>query len=65
MKQNTLSIEEVRRNAEYLFYLLEEIEQDFDEMSSEKKEAFIGMAFELSGKVASWLYREEQQREKK
>lgn len=65
MKQNTLSIEEVRRNAECLFYLLEEIEQDFDEMSSEKKEAFIGMAFELSGKVASWLYREEQQREKK
>lgn len=70
MKQNTLSIEDIRKTAEGLYFLLEEIEQDFDEMTNEKKEALIGLAFESSGKVAQWiyqewLYRKEQQREEK
>lgn len=65
MKHNLLTIEDIRKNSESLFFLLEEIEMNFGEMSDEKKQAFIGMAFELSGKVASWIYREEKQREKK
>lgn len=65
MKQNLLTIEDIRKNAESLFFLLEEIESNFSEMSEEKKEALIGLAFELSGKVSSWLWREEKQRETK
>lgn len=58
MSKNLNPIEDIRRTAEGLFFLLEEIDMNFGEMTEEKREALIGLAFEQSGKISSLVFRE-------
>lgn len=58
MGNGSNSLDDIRRTSEGLFFLLEELDMNINEMTEEKKEALIGLAFEQSGKIATFIYHE-------
>ena len=58
MGNDSNSLDDIRRTSEGLFFLLEELDMNINEMTEEKKEALIGLAFEQSGKIATFIYHE-------